>query len=298
MASWTVIQPERLELDDAVRRLDVALIAGRLNVVGTDGPARIEIGKVAETNPVVVSIEAGLLSVSNPTPKTWRGWGRPIWWWLNGHRMARSDVSIALPYGSTAVLRVTAGSAIASGIHGDLSVDVVSGRITLLGNNGRIRGKIISGPIEALGCAGDITLETVSGEITIAESATERVHAKTISGSLTADLDNPPRNSDIYLETVSGEITIRVREDSDLTVSLAATGGRVTSAFPGLGADGSERKGWGKRLTGVLGAGTGRLHASAMSGEISLLPRPVDEGFDDQGFDDQGFDDDSPAGAR
>ncbi len=279
MTAWKITEPQRLEIGEAVHRLDVTLVASRLSVVGTDGPARIEVTKVGETAPVDVTVESGLLTVAHPMPNVWTGWLRPVWWWINGHRMARSDVSIALPYGAAATLRVTSGPTVVSGVHGDLSVDVVSGRITLLGNDGRIYGKIISGPIEALGCAGDITLETVSGEITIAESATERVHAKTVSGSLTADLDNPPRNSDIYLETISGEITIRVREDSDLSVSLNATGGRVTSAFPKMAASGADGggKGWGRRLTGVLGAGTGRLHASAISGEISLLPRPVDD---------------------
>jgi hypothetical protein len=275
MASWTVTQPQRLDIDEDVQRLDVTLIGGRLNVVGTDGPARVEISKVSEVTPVVVSVDRGLLTVANPIPKAWGGLFQPLWWMFKGHRHHRSDVSIALPHAAVAaVLRLTSGTAIASGIHGDLSVEVVSGRLTLLGNTGRLRGKVISGPIEALGCAGDLTLETVSGEITIAESATERVHAKTVSGTLTADLDNPPGNSDIYLETVSGEITIRIREDSDLTVSLSATGGRVTSAFPGLNGNGA---GWSKRLAGVLGTGTGRLHATAVSGGISLLPRPVDD---------------------
>jgi hypothetical protein len=277
MTSWTITEPDRIELEDEVLRLDVALIGGRLNVVGGDGPARVEVSKVDPGDPVTVTMDGGLLSVSHPVPKTWPGLFHPLWWWINGRKHARSDVSIALPYGAAAVLRVTAGTAVISGVHGDLSVDVVSGRLTLLGNAGRIRGKVISGPIEALGCAGDITLETISGEITIAESATERVHAKTVSGSLTADLDNPPQGSDIYLETISGEITIRIREDSDLTVSLASTGGRVTSAFPGLSTDGNGRMAWGKRLSGVLGRGSGRLHASAISGEIALLPRPVDE---------------------
>jgi len=284
MTSWTLTRPQRLDIDEDVQRLDVSLIAGRLNVVGTDGPARVEVSKVNEATPVIVTVDRGLLTVAHPTPKAWGGLLQPLWWMLKGQRHYRSDVSIALPHEVVAtVLRLTSGTAVASGIHGDLSVDVVSGRITMLGNAGRLRGKVISGPIEALGCAGDLTLETVSGEITIAESATERVHAKTVSGTLTADLDNPPRNSDIYLETVSGEITIRIREDSDLAVSLAATSGRVTSAFAGLPGDSGD-KNWGKRITGVLGAGTGRLHASAISGEISLLPRPVDEdGFHEGG---------------
>ena len=46
MASWTVTEPRRLAIDDEVTRLDVSLIAGRLNVVGTDGPARLEVSTI------------------------------------------------------------------------------------------------------------------------------------------------------------------------------------------------------------------------------------------------------------
>jgi DUF4097 and DUF4098 domain-containing protein YvlB len=287
MDSWTITAPERLDLDGEVERLDVSLIAGRLNVVGTDGPARVEVTKVNEMSPVIVTIEDGRLSVRHPTPKVWSGLLQPLWWIL-GARNMRSDVSVALPFGAAASLKLTSGSAVASAVHGDLSVEVVSGRITMLGNAGQQRAKVVSGPIEALGCYGDLTLETVSGEITIAESSTERVRAKTVSGALTADLDNTPGDSEIQLETISGEITIRVREDSDLTVSLTAAGGRVTSAFPQLDGGRGEH-GWsGKRVSGVLGRGTGALRANAVSGGISLLARPVDEdGFDGEGAAEQ-----------
>jgi DUF4097 and DUF4098 domain-containing protein YvlB len=77
---------------------------------------------------------------------------------------------------------------------------------------------------------GDLSLETVSGEITLADSAARRVRVRTISGAITCDLDNPA-DSDIRLDTTSGEITVRVREDSDLDVELHAISGRVTSAF-------------------------------------------------------------------
>jgi len=165
----------------------------------------------------------------------------------------------------------------ASGLHADVSADCVSGRITLLGIGGALRAKIVSGPIEALGCAGRVVLETISGEITLADTASGDVHVKTVSGALTADLDNPPDRCDITLETISGEITIRVREDSQLAVKLIAAHGRVTSEFPGLGASGS----WvGSQCTGVIGsAGTGRLVASAVGGNIALLRRPVDADF-------------------
>ena len=106
--------------------------------------------------------------------------------------------------------------------------------------------------------------------ITLADSTARRVRAKTISGSLTCDLDNPPSDSEIKLETTSGEITARVREDSDLHVTLYAVSGRVTCAFQELHHEGAQS------VSGTLGKGTGQLYANATSGNISLLRRPVD----------------------
>jgi Toastrack DUF4097 len=279
MTSWTVTTPEKIELgaDADVRRLDVRLTAGRLSIVGTDGPPRVEISKIAET-PIQVDIVGGQLTVEHEKAHTWPGVLAPIWWWLNGGRRFAADVSIAVPFETLCRLYVASGSMVASSLHNDVTADVVSGRMTLFGLDGHVRAKVVSGPIESLGCAGEIELETVSGEIVLADTAAERVHAKTVSGSLTADLDNPPFNSQIRLETVSGEITIRVREDSDLKVALGAAHGRVTSDFPGMSVDGK----WGSNVSGTLGAGSGRLVANAVGGNISLLRRPVDADFGEE----------------
>jgi hypothetical protein len=279
MTDWTIDEPRRLTLDEDVKRLDVSLIAGRLNVVGvTEGPARLEVRPGGDV-PVSVSLEDGVLTVRHQAPETWPGMLAPVWWWLSGRRKVSADVSLAIPVETPAALRVVAGSVVASGLAADLSADCTSGRVTLLGITGRIRAKIISGPIEAVGCVGDFTLETVSGEITLADSMGATVRAKTMSGAITADLDRPSRSGEISLDTTSGEITIRVPEDSDLDVGLNAIGGRVTTVFPGL----TVERGAGSSVHGVLGAGTVRLRAHAVSGNISLLARPVDEDFDGSG---------------
>jgi hypothetical protein len=285
MASWTITEPQRLGFDDEVTRLDVALIAGRLNVVGTDGPARVEVVSINSEVPLMITLEGGQLSIHHDWPRSWPGMLRPLWWWLNGRRRFAADVSIAVPHRTPGRLMVASGSVVVSAVRADLSVDCTSGRTTLLGVAGRIQAKVVSGPIEALGCAGDISLETVSGEITLADTAAARLTAKTISGGITADLDNPPQDSQITLDTVSGEITIRVREDSSLGVHLAATSGRVTSDFPDLQAEGK----WGTSVRGMLGGGTGKLYANAIGGNISLLRRPVDADFANTDFVDEGF---------
>lgn len=275
MDDQTISEPRRLDLDEDVHRLDVSLISGRLNVVGADGPPRVEITAVG-TAGLNVAVTDGLLRVWHEIPRSWWNLIPPFWWWMRGRRRYTADVSIAVPYRTRCSLHTVSGPVVVSGIHDDLDVICVSGRATLLGIDGRLSAKVTSGTIEALGCAGDVHLETISGEITLADSAAERVAAKTISGSLTADLDNPPYDSHISLDTVSGSITIRVREDSDLTVNLSTTSGRVTSAFP-------ELVGRGKRNNsayGMLGGGTGKLFANAISGSVSLLRRPVADDFD------------------
>jgi hypothetical protein len=292
MASWEITAPQRLDLDDEVTHLDVLLFGGRLNVVGTDGPPRVEVARAGELK-LVVTQESGRLAIRHDRARTWPGPFAPLWWWLRGRHQVDVDVSVAVPYETPAVLRVVAGPVVVSALRGGLTLDCTSGRVTLLGTGGQTRATVVSGSIEALGCTGDLALTTVSGEITIADSAAHQVTAKTTSGSLTADLDNPPHDSRITLTTVSGELTIRIREDSDLSVDLAAMHGRVTSTFPELSVEGR----WGRAAHGVLGAGTGKLTAAAMSGNIALLRRPVDPEFGagvpdvDSGAGPDGFED-------
>src|SRR6266480_3321654 len=276
MASWQITTPQRLDLDGDVTDLDVFLFGGRLNVVGTDGPPRVEVTRTGEI-PVEVSHQNGRLAIRHERVRPWPGPLAPVWWWLRGRSRVSVDVSVAVPYDTRAELRVIAGPVIVSSIRGDLTVECTSGRIALLGTGGRTRATMVSGPIEALGCAGDLALETVSGEITIADSAARQVSAKTVSGALTADLDNPPLDSRITVDTISGELTIRIREDSDLSVDLSAVHGRVSSTFPELAT--GERWPGGAKVQGILGKGTGTLTATAMSGSITLLRRPVDPDF-------------------
>jgi len=149
-----------------------------------------------------------------------------------------------------------------------------------MGLGGAVRAKTISGSIEAMGVEGDLGMETVSGEISLAESSAERVQARTISGSVTCDLDNP-FTREVRLDTTSGEITVRVPEDADLEVSLNATSGRVTSAFPQVRAVGLPGI---HSASGRIGSGSGTLKAYAVSGAVSLLARPATD-FESQAPD-------------
>lgn len=287
MTAWHLDSPQRLSLDGEVDALQVSLTSGKLRVLGTEGPARIELTKVGSRG-VEVSLEGGLLSVRHELPRHWWNSFTPFWWLLSGRRRYLAHVTIAVPPGAASGLTLVSGSVVASGLRDRATVDVTSGSITLMGLGGLVRASTVSGSIQAVGVGGDLGLETVSGEITLAESSAERVSARTVSGSLTCDLDNP-LTRDIRLDTISGEITVRVPEDADLDVNLGTTSGRVTSAFPQVQVS---RAPGHNSARGRVGAGSGVLKAYAVSGAVSLLARRSED------FSEPGDRDEPPESTR
>ncbi|GAA1787685.1 DUF4097 family beta strand repeat-containing protein [Luedemannella flava] len=271
MTTWTINEPRRLPLDGAVSRLDVWLAMGRLNVVGTDGPPSVTV-KAVGSKGLTVSLDDGELSVRHDIAPSKL---RPIvgWWFFGGKRRYNAEVTIAVPTTAAASLTVISGSLTASGLRNGAKADVVSGSITLLGLDGQVHATAVSGSVEALGVGGDLIMETVSGEIVLGDSSAHRVKARTISGAVTCDLDNP-KARDIRIDTTSGEILVRVPEDADLHVDLNATSGRVSSAFPQIAPMGMHGA---RYARGRLGAGTGQLSAYAISGNVSLLARPTED---------------------
>lgn len=87
------------------------------------------------------------------------------------------------------------------------------------------------------------------------------------------DLD-PEGPTDVRLTNVSGEIAIRLPHPADAEVEANTASGTISNAFDGLRVHGQ----WGAhRVTGRLGAGTGKLKATTVSGSIALLRRPQRE---------------------
>jgi hypothetical protein len=270
MGTWVIGGPQGLALDGKVTTLDVWLVHGKVHVIGTQGPARVEVRKVGRKG-LVVSQSDGVLAVRHDAP---RGW---LWWWGGRRASYYADVIVAVPPEVAASLTVIAGDVVASGLRSSCTVDVTGGSVRLMGLGGAVRAKTVSGSIEAVGISGDLAVHAVSGEISLAGSSADRVRASTISGAVTCDLDNPYAR-DLVIDTVSGSITVRVPEDADLRVSLGAASGRVTSAFAGVAATNSMGM---HGASGQLGRGAGSLRAHAVSGSVSLLASPPAGEFPD-----------------
>ena len=269
-SEWTVSGPRTLEFTEPVRTLTVRLVGGTVNVVGTteDGPARLEVSAV-DGPPVSVSYEDGTLSVGyDDLP--WKGFLK----FLDRRGWQRSAVvSVTVPAATRVEVGVVGAGAVVSGISGPTELRGVNGDGTLVGLSGPVRADTVGGNVEAQALTGDLQFHSVSGDLTVIDGTGGAVRAESVSGDMVLDLD-PAAGAEIELTTVSGEIAIRLPDPADAKVDAGTTTGAVTNAFDDLRVTGQ----WGaKRITGSLGAGTGRLRATTVSGALALLRRPAYE---------------------
>ncbi|MGF0170247.1 DUF4097 family beta strand repeat-containing protein [Streptomyces sp. Marseille-Q5077] len=269
MSEWSVAEPRKLTFDEPVSELHVRIVNGTVNVVGTDeGSARLQVSEI-EGPPLVVTQEGGTLSVAYED-LPWKG----LLKWLDRKGWRRSAVvSLAVPADTRVEVGVVGAGAVVSGIQGPSVVKGVTGDTTLVALSGPVRADTVSGNLEAQAVTGDLRFNSVSGDLTVVEGSGSSVKADSVSGSMIVDLD-PDGPTDVRLTSVSGEIAIRLPAPADADVEANTASGTISNAFEGLRVHGQ----WGAhKITGRLGAGTGKLRATTVSGSIALLRRPPRE---------------------
>ncbi|MGW3104015.1 DUF4097 family beta strand repeat-containing protein [Streptomyces sp. NPDC001100] len=285
MSEWSVAEPKKLTFDEPVSDLHVRIVNGTVNVVGTDeGSARLEVSEI-DGPPLVVTQQHGTLTVAYED-LPWKGFLK----WLDRKGWRRSAVvSLAVPASTRVEVGVVGAAAVVSGISGPSVVRGVTGDTTLVSLSGPVRAETVSGNLEAQAVTGDLRFNSVSGDLTVVEGSGTSVRAESVSGSMIVDLD-PDGPTDVRLTNVSGEIAIRLPHPADADVEANTASGSISNAFDGLRVHGQ----WGAhKITGRLGAGTGKLRATTVSGSIALLRRPAAE--EDEG--DGAWDSDGDTGA-
>ncbi|MGS2590367.1 DUF4097 family beta strand repeat-containing protein [Streptomyces hebeiensis] len=269
-STWEVAEPRKLAFDTPVTALNVRVVNGTVNVVGAESDgARLEVSRV-EGPPLIVSLAGSTLTVAYED-LPWKGFLK----WLDPKGWRRDAVvTLTVPAGTAVEVGVVGAGAVVSGVRGPTDVRGVSGDTTLVGMSGRVNAETVSGNLEAQAVTGDLRFHSVSGDLTVVEGAGSSVHADSVSGDMVVDLHSTDRPTDIQLNTVSGEVAIRLPHPADARVEANTASGTVSNAFEDLRVSGR----WGaKRITGTLGAGTGTLKATTVSGAIALLRRPPSE---------------------
>ncbi|MFD9293417.1 DUF4097 domain-containing protein [Streptomyces sp. NPDC060030] len=267
-STWTVTEPRKLTFDEPVTALKVRIVDGAVNVVGTDeSAARLEVS-ATDGPPLIVTLADGTLTVAYED-LPWQG----LLTWLDRRSPRRSaSVTLVVPAGASVEAGVIGAEAVVSGIRGRTELHGISGDSTLVGLSGVVRAETVSGSLEAQAVTGDLRFQSVSGDLTVVEGAGTSVRAESVTGHMVLDLDTSPEPTDIRLTSVSGEIAIRLPHPADAKVEANTASGTVSNAFEDLRVGGQ----WGaKKITGTLGAGTGKLKATTVSGSIALLRRPA-----------------------
>ncbi|MBT2898201.1 DUF4097 family beta strand repeat-containing protein [Streptomyces sp. McG3] len=270
VSTWTIGEPRKLAFEDPVTALHVRIVDGTVNVVGTDEPeARLEISAI-EGPPLIVTQEDGRLTVAYEDLP----WQDLLRWFDPKNRRRSAVVTLVVPAAASVEVGVIGAGAVVSGISGRTEVRGITGDSTLVGLTGAVRGESVSGSLEAQSVTGDLRFHSVSGDLTVVDGAGTSVRAESVSGAMVLDVDPSGQPTDIRLATVTGEIAIRLPHPADATVEANTASGAVSNAFEDLRVGGQ----WGaKKITGTLGAGTGTLRATTVSGSIALLRRPPAE---------------------
>jgi hypothetical protein len=263
MREWNVDSPQVIDIDGEVRSLAVRLVAGHVDVVTTDGPARVEVTEI-DGDPVTVTIDDEGRLVIRHLQLTWGG----ILGWLRSERR-RAVVSVAVPARCDTSIGVVSADAVVAGVEGRIDVRCVSGDVILDRVTGTVAAESVSGDVEARGLAGGIGLKSVSGGLTLVDGAPDKVRVDSVSGDVALDVHSAGR-LDVAVNTVSGDIAVRVPDEVGLSIDLMSTSGDVASSFDGLA---EEIRPGSRRLRGSVGDGSGHLRGRTVSGSLSVLVR-------------------------
>jgi Putative adhesin len=266
MPSWTVDAPKRLDFDD-VTALKVRLMAGSVAVLASDDPPSMVVTEL-RGRPLQVTQEGGELTISYES-LSWEG--------LLGFLKPPRDsvaVTITVPADCPIQLGVLSASAIVSGLRSGAAVRGMSGDVTLDGVAGNVAAETMSGEIAARDIDGEVRFRSMSGGLALAGGQLDRLEANTMSGQIAADVTLRAKG-DVHVSTMSGDVTLRLPEGSDAQVRLQSTSGAVRTEFESLRAAKAPAS---HTVSGNVGAGTGRVSVSTMSGSVTLLRRLRREG--------------------
>ncbi len=181
----------------------------------------------------------------------------------------RINIEIELPKGthhdiegSDLVLRIPTDCRI--------SVNAVSGPISISDLTGRVELNSVSGDLEVKGSPREVELNTVSGRIALDDGASlENATFNTVSGSIDANMDFRSGGS-FEFNTVSGPITLALPGRVSAEFEVTTFSGSITSDF---GDEPVRHSSFlpSEELEFTLGSGGARVKVNSFSGPIKIV---------------------------
>jgi DUF4097 and DUF4098 domain-containing protein YvlB len=122
----------------------------------------------------------------------------------------------------------------------------------------------VSGDVSLIQASGNIALKAVSGDVTTSGIKTTRLQAQTVSGDVGLHLIEAFSGT-MQVNTVSGDVEIALVEGSNLRASLSTTSGELRCDHDAHEVVATERL-W----TGQIGTGAGTLNVQTISGDAHI----------------------------
>jgi len=261
MSRWIVDAPQRLDFD-RVTELRVHLAAGTVAVLASDdAPSAVITELTGRRLQVSMDMQRHILTIGYE-PQSWEGLLGLIKPWRD-----HVAVTVTVPAECRSRVAVHSASAVVSGLLSGATVKSMSGDIALDGVAGEVNAETMSGEIAARDVNGTIRVKSLSGGLTLAGGLLSGLTANTMSGPVTADVALAEGGS-AHVSTMSGEVTLRLPADTDARVHLRSTSGAVRTEFDSLRAVKAPAS---HTVSGNVGAGTGHVSVTTMSGAVTLL---------------------------
>jgi DUF4097 and DUF4098 domain-containing protein YvlB len=207
------------------------------------------------------------------------------------HSDSDAELSIRVPLASRLNVSTVSAEISITRVTGEQRLQSVSGDVSSEMAGEDIEAKTVSGDVvlRGEGKAAVVTVTTVSGDAQVRSAAGELV-ANSVSGSLNLDLESITRarvrttSGDVQLEgpltrdarvdaeTVSGELVLDFKKPVNAEFEIESFTGDIENCF-GPKAQPKSEYGPGSELHFKQGAGSARVRAQSMSGDIQLCGR-------------------------
>jgi hypothetical protein len=149
-----------------------------------------------------------------------RGSGSEVW----------ADVTVRVPRGRAFELEHGVGEVSASGVDGELSLDLMSGAVAAERVRGSLQISTGSGSVDLADIDGELSVDTGSGAVTVTRADSPRLAIDTGSGPV--DLTDV-RSRELLVDTGSGPVTARGVSADGATIDTGS--GEVVVAFAEMG---------------------------------------------------------------
>lgn len=256
---WLVDDAKTITVD-SVRKLKVALIGGKVDIVGHDEPGtRIEVHSVGK-KPLKITMDGDTLEIDHPQ----MSWDNFIEVFKSFNDNAKADISVMVPRDVALKFGVVSASALISGLTEDAKISTVSGDVMIDNVYGDLELNSVSGEINVRNHYGNITSNTVSGDTTVSGEIM-KFSSNSVSGDVFLDVAGIPDT--VNVKSVSGDITLRLENGVPARYKVNSMSGRLQLDDSSIrGVIGQYTSTYGK-----LDAHWVEFSASTVSGNVSVM---------------------------